>query len=66
MVGHNKALHRTAIPQRSVAADELGRWETLLVAHVESSPPMALDWSECVCFRSVLDYGQHTNTESVP
>jgi hypothetical protein len=24
--GHNKALHRTAIPLRSIAAGELGRW----------------------------------------
>ena len=24
----NKALHRTAIPLRSIAADELGRWAT--------------------------------------
>lgn len=23
---HNKALHRMAIPLRSIAADELGRW----------------------------------------
>lgn len=23
---HNKALHRTAIPLRSIAAGELGRW----------------------------------------
>jgi len=29
---HNKALHRTAIPLRSIAAGELGRWASINIS----------------------------------
>jgi hypothetical protein len=39
----NKALHRTAIPLRSIAAGELGRWVAAFV-----STPNTVQWCSAV------------------
>lgn len=42
---HNKTLHRTAIPLRSIAAGELGRYEVLIIFGILTGRKRMFDWN---------------------